>query len=186
MDEISVILERVYAGRDVLGLNTIYEDLVAAAAPEEIIRAVEQMPEGAYRQDEVRAAINVAPGVLPGDPGSSATEMRAAEESQDFDLAADDEAPVAELDYQGPARTDPDTVVFQEPGQSAVGEDYFDPTDGLDISDDGKPVRTGSDQQWDPEDLAVAQGRDPTRANIERARRELEEEGPSAIERNVP
>ncbi|MEU7902961.1 hypothetical protein [Actinoplanes sp. NPDC049118] len=50
-----------------------------------------------------------------------------------------------------------------------------------------KPVlRTGADQPWDPEDLALAEGRDPTPENIERARRELERDGPAAIERTVP
>ena len=47
-------------------------------------------------------------------------------------------------------------------------------------------VRTGADQPWDPEDLAVAEGRDPTPENVERARKELEEDGPAAIERTVP
>ena len=47
-------------------------------------------------------------------------------------------------------------------------------------------VRTGADQPWEPVDLAVAEGRDPTPENIERARRELEEDGPAAIERTVP
>jgi hypothetical protein len=47
-------------------------------------------------------------------------------------------------------------------------------------------IRTGSDQPWDPEDLAVAQGHDPTPENVERARQELEEEGPAAIEKTVP
>jgi hypothetical protein len=46
--------------------------------------------------------------------------------------------------------------------------------------------RTGADQPWDPEDLAVAEGRDLTPENIEWARRRLEAEGPSAIERTVP
>ena len=46
--------------------------------------------------------------------------------------------------------------------------------------------RTGAEQPWDPEDLAVAEGRDPTPKNVERARRELEELGPAAIERLVP
>jgi len=46
--------------------------------------------------------------------------------------------------------------------------------------------RTGAEQPWDPEDLAVAQGRDPTPENIERARRELERDGAAAIERTVP
>ncbi|OJF14812.1 hypothetical protein [Couchioplanes caeruleus] len=47
-------------------------------------------------------------------------------------------------------------------------------------------IRTGADQPWDPEDLAVAQGRYPTPENIERARRELERDGAAAIERTVP
>ncbi len=47
-------------------------------------------------------------------------------------------------------------------------------------------IRSGAEQQWEPEDLAVAEGRDPTPRNIERARRELEALGPAAIERTVP
>lgn len=46
--------------------------------------------------------------------------------------------------------------------------------------------RTGAEQPWDPEDLAMAEGRDPTPENIERARRELERDGQAAIERTVP
>ncbi|MEH1123868.1 hypothetical protein [Micromonospora sp. CPCC 206061] len=50
-----------------------------------------------------------------------------------------------------------------------------------------QPVfRTGAEQPWDPEDLAIAHGQDPTPRNVERARRELEEEGPAAIEKTVP
>jgi hypothetical protein len=47
-------------------------------------------------------------------------------------------------------------------------------------------VRTGAEQPWDPEDLAVAEGRDPTPENVERARRQLERDGAKAIERTVP
>jgi uncharacterized protein DUF6158 len=64
----------------------------------------------------------------------------------------------------------------------------------IDPGDDGAPgssgleprIRTGADQPWEPEDLAVAEGRDPTPANVERARRELADDGPAAIERTVP
>ena len=48
------------------------------------------------------------------------------------------------------------------------------------------PIRTGADQPWEPIDLAEAEGRDPTPENIERAKRELDEDGPAAIERTVP
>jgi hypothetical protein len=47
-------------------------------------------------------------------------------------------------------------------------------------------IRTGADQQWDPIDLAEAEGKDPTPANIEHAREELERDGAAAIERTVP
>jgi hypothetical protein len=46
--------------------------------------------------------------------------------------------------------------------------------------------RTGAEQPWDPEDLAVAEGHDPDPRSIERARQELAEEGPAAIEKTVP
>ena len=52
--------------------------------------------------------------------------------------------------------------------------------------DEPATIRTGADQPWDPEDLAIAKGEDPTPANVERARKQLEEEGPAAIERTVP
>jgi hypothetical protein len=65
---------------------------------------------------------------------------------------------------------------FREPAE-AVGPGPGTPLTAL---------RTGAEQPWDPEDLAVAEGRDPTPANVERARRELAEEGPAAIERTVP
>lgn len=62
---------------------------------------------------------------------------------------------------------DADTPTFLQPGEEPA-------------------VRTGADQPWDPEDLAVAEGRDPTPENVERARRELDRDGPAAIERTVP
>jgi hypothetical protein len=63
--------------------------------------------------------------------------------------------------------TDADTPEFRQPGE--------EPT-----------VRTGAEQEWDPADLAVAEGRDPTPENIERARQELARDGAAAIERTVP
>jgi hypothetical protein len=52
----------------------------------------------------------------------------------------------------------------------------------------GQPfeARTGADQPWEPEDLAVAHGWDPTPKNVKRARLELEKDGPAAIEKTVP
>jgi hypothetical protein len=47
-------------------------------------------------------------------------------------------------------------------------------------------IRTGAEQAWDPEDLAVAQGKDPTAENVARAAAELKRDGAAAIERTVP
>ena len=55
-----------------------------------------------------------------------------------------------------------------------------------DVGPGGPVVRTGADQPWDPEDLAVAEGHDPTPANVEHAREELKRLGPAAIEKTVP
>jgi hypothetical protein len=46
--------------------------------------------------------------------------------------------------------------------------------------------RTGAEQPWEPQDLAVAEGKDPTPRHVEFARRELETNGPAAIEKTVP
>jgi Family of unknown function (DUF6158)/Protein of unknown function (DUF2795) len=51
---------------------------------------------------------------------------------------------------------------------------------------DTRSVRTGAEQPWDPVDLAVAEGRDPTPRNVERARQKLNRDGSAAIERTVP
>jgi hypothetical protein len=47
-------------------------------------------------------------------------------------------------------------------------------------------LHTGSEHPIDPVDLAMAEGRDPTPANIERARKELEERGQAAIDEVTP
>ena len=90
---------------------------------------------------------------------------RPLEETQQVAKAIEDDVAVdAFITGGGP---DADTPQFLQPGEQPV-------------------TRTGADQPWDPEDLAVAEGRDPTPENIERARKELEEDGPAAIERTVP
>jgi hypothetical protein len=66
-------------------------------------------------------------------------------------------------------------------------DDLFDRTPEIEAAGEADArARTGADQLWDPEDLAVAEGRDPTPRNVERARRQLADDGPAAIERTVP
>jgi hypothetical protein len=94
-------------------------------------------------------------------------EFKPLEESEEVELAIADETPVASLRPANIDEPDPDSVVFREPGADFV-------------------ARTGAEQPWDPEDLAVAEGRDPTPVNVERARQELAADGAAAIERTVP
>ena len=92
-------------------------------------------------------------------------EIRPLEETPEVaDAVADDVTVEAFITGGGP---DADSPEFRQPGEEPR-------------------VRTGADQPWDPEDLAVAEGRDPTPANVERARQELEQDGAAAIERTVP
>jgi hypothetical protein len=86
------------------------------------------------------------------------------ETQQVADAVADDVAVPAFVTGGGP---DADNPEFREPAQEPE-------------------IRTGADQPWEPVDLAVAQGRDPTPENVERARAELERDGAAAIERTVP
>ncbi|MEU7551194.1 hypothetical protein AB0B01_02335 [Streptomyces sp. NPDC044571] len=45
---------------------------------------------------------------------------------------------------------------------------------------------TGGERPYDPEDLVMATGADPTPERVEKARRLIEKEGPTVIERYLP
>jgi len=87
------------------------------------------------------------------------------EESQEVANAIEDDVAVsAFVTGGGPDAVNP---AFRQPGEQPK-------------------VRTGAEQEWEPVDLAIAKGWDPTPENIERARKELERDGAAAIERTVP
>ncbi len=87
------------------------------------------------------------------------------EESPEVVSAIEDDVAVdAFITGGGP---DPDNPEFLQPGEEPS-------------------TRTGAGQQWDPVDLAEAEGHDPTPAAVEHAREELDRDGPAAIERTVP
>lgn len=112
---------------------------------------------------------------------------RPLEETPEVAAAVDDETTVPQLISDG--GPDRDTPAFREAGEVPVESrpdaDLIGDAMGGGAGGAGDR-RTGAEQPWDPEDLAVAQGHDPTPANVERARRELEERGLSAIEKTVP
>jgi hypothetical protein len=112
---------------------------------------------------------------------------RPLEETPELAAAVDDETTVPQLIADG--EPSPDSPAFREPGDASGEGDseadlIRDPLNGgLGGAGDR---RTGSEQPWDPEDLAVAKGLDPTPENVERARRELAEDGAAAVEKTVP
>jgi hypothetical protein len=75
----------------------------------------------------------------------------------------------------GPARTRGDRAEPDGPARTRA-----------DRAEPDSSGRTGAEQEWEPEDLAGAQGRDPTPRHVEEARRQLADEGPAAIEKTVP
>ncbi|AGL20638.1 hypothetical protein [Actinoplanes sp. N902-109] len=91
--------------------------------------------------------------------------IRPLEEQPEVVDAIEDDVAVSE--FVGDGGPDADSPVFVEPGSQPE-------------------IRTGAEQPWDPEDLAVAEGRDPTPENVERAREEWERDGAAAVERTVP
>jgi hypothetical protein len=115
----------------------------------------------------------------------------ALEDTEQVAWAIDDEAPVPGLVEPGPSQpagaTGPELsepVTAAGPGPRNSGPRSSAPRGSG--APNARPARTGAEQPWDPVDLAIAEGRDPTPANVERARQELTRDGSAAIERTVP
>ena len=83
------------------------------------------------------------------------------------------------------------TETDPRPVEDSPQDNAADAADAEDRGGDqeARPVRlrTGADGPVDPEDLAMANGLDPTPEHVERYRRQLEEEGAAvAVEKTVP
>lgn len=116
------------------------------------------------------------------DPGGG----RPLEETSELAAAVDDETTVPQLITDG--ESGPDNPPFREPDDVSAGPEPEADLVGAPMGGGtgGTDRRTGAEQPWDPEDLAAGKGLDPTPENVERARRELAEDGPAAIEKTVP
>jgi hypothetical protein len=132
-------------------------------------------------------------------------QIRALEDTEQVAWAVDDEAPVPalassggevdrQLGYREPdAAAGPGPRETAGPGRfagagrtGARGDTAPGPAPRGTGAPGSAPARTGAEQEWDPVDLAIAEGRDPTPRNIERARQELARDGSAAIERTTP
>ncbi|GLW59388.1 hypothetical protein [Kitasatospora phosalacinea] len=61
-----------------------------------------------------------------------------------------------------------------------------DPTDSESEPTPDHLLHTGAENPVDPEDLVMASGRTPTPELVEKARKDLEEQGAAAVERLLP
>lgn len=115
------------------------------------------------------------------------TPNRPLEETPEVAAAVDDEAAVPQLAQDGGRRAEnPEFVAADEvPGDFPRTDDLLGDPYGAGSGSAGD-ARTGAEQPWEPEDLAVARGKDPSPDNVERARADLEQEGSAAVERTVP
>ncbi|MGW0215885.1 hypothetical protein ACWDXH_15980 [Micromonospora chokoriensis] len=118
------------------------------------------------------------------------------EESPEVASAVDDDITVTQLQTGG--GPDQDNPAFAEPHSrpddlapdtdDLIGDPYAAGTGatGTGTGAGGDNIRTGAEQQWEPEDLVLARGQDLTPENLDKARRDLAEQGQAAIERTVP
>lgn len=111
--------------------------------------------------------------------------QRPLEETPEAAAAVDDETTVPQLVTNGEAG--PDNPDFRPPGAAETGGEGDLIGDAFGGGSGGAgDLRTGAKQPWEPADLAVAKGLDPTPENVERARRELDQDGAAAVEKTVP
>ena len=197
MRDVDTILDDLFVGQERVTRDEIYRRVVSEEAPVEVVTALDALPEGEYAQDEVTEALRqVAEPVFPvmsGLPASQLDNENLLRELADVHrtrhetfrhgsahaLAHHDQR-TAELEDEYLLRF-PDREV--DPMRLRSGARHrAKPRNWPDDYD----IRTGSDQPWEPEDLVVAEGQDPTPENIARARERLRREGPAAIERIVP
>lgn len=118
------------------------------------------------------------------------------EDSPEVASAVDDDATVPQFRTGG--GPDRDTPAFSEPRarpddlapgtDELIGDPYAAGTGatGTGTGAGGDNIRTGAEQPWEPEDLVMARGQDLTPENLDKARRDLAEQGRAAIERTVP
>jgi hypothetical protein len=197
MRDVDTILDELYVGQERVTRDEIYRRVVSADAPVDIIVALDSLPEGEYAQDEVSealrhvggASLESAGGIAANDLGDEdllrelgdvhRTRHETLRHGSDHALATHDQR-TAELEDEYlrrfPEREVDPMRLRAGARERSVRRNWPDDRD----------VRTGAEQPWEPEDLAVAEGRDPTPEHVKRARAELDTQGPSAIERTVP
>lgn len=197
MREITALLDEVYTGQERISQSELHRRAVAAGASSQAIDALTGLPEGEYAREEVEEALAQLAGPA-GDEAGELVDIDGLETGVPASQLSDDDL-IRELGAVHRTRHDTlrhgsDQALAHHDERTAELEgEYLRRFPGREVSPARltagareRAVRTGAEQPWEPEDLARAEGRDPTPGNVERARRELADEGAAAIERTVP
>lgn len=189
MREVEALLDEVFTRQERLSRDEIHRRAVAADAPAEVMSALDELPEGEYAQDEVADAVGQLGGEPAPTPGAGVPADRLTDEELLRELWA------LHRTRHDTLRHGSDQALETHTERTAELEAEYlrrfprrevDPDRLREGARQRWDLRTGADQPWDPEDFAIAVGRDPTPANVEWARAFLAEHGASAIERIVP
>jgi hypothetical protein len=189
MRELVALLDEVYAGQERISQSELHRRAVAAGASTPVVDALGGLPEGEYARDEVVEALGQV-AVPLADPAAGVPAGLLSGEDLLRELAAVHRTRHDTLRHgseQALAHHDRRTAELEGEYLRRFPEREVDPerlTAGARAR--REPARTGAEQPWDPEDLVVAKGRDPTPENVGRARRRLAEQGGAAVERTVP
>jgi hypothetical protein len=198
MRDVDAILDELYVGQERVTRDEIYRRVVSAGAPVEVVVALDSLPEGEYAQDEVSEALRHTDGgaQLESAGGIPAYDLGDADLLREMgDVHRTRDETLRHGSEQALAHHDQRTAELEDEYLRRFPEREVDPmrlrAGARERSvrrnwPDDRNVRTGAEQPWEPEDLAVAEGRDPTPEHLRRARAELDQQGPSAIERTVP
>ncbi len=189
MREVEALLDEVFTRQERLSRDEIHRRAVAADAPVEVMNALDELPEGEYAQDEVADAVGQLSGEPEPTPGAGVPSSQLTDEELLRELRTLHRTRHDTLRHGSDQALETHTERMAELEAEylrRVPEREVDPERLRAGARDRWELRTGADQPWDPEDFAVAVGRDPTPENVEWARGFLAEHGASAIERIVP
>jgi hypothetical protein len=189
MRGVEAVLDEIFIQQERLSQDEIYRRAVAADAPTEVISALDELPEGEYAQDEVADALEQLGGEPEPTPGLGVPANQLADEELLRELWQLHRTRHDTLRHGSEQSLDRHTERMAElEGEylRRFPQREVDPDRLREGARHRWVLRTGADQPWDPEDFAVAVGRDPTPANVEWARAFLAKHGASAIERIVP
>lgn len=165
---------------------SLYDRPVAGIPERKWVGRLVQPDEGAHQDVEpTEIAADVGPTGGGLSPEEAAMHLVPSEPSEDIER---EEAPPKAMNRKERKREERERQEREREEAKRAMAEADTQTEAPRAGEARRPptLRTGAEQPWEPVDLVIAKGLDPTPENVERARRELEELGPAAIEKVVP